>query len=220
MSFARNSAETSASGVGIAPTLEALSAIHHPGCAAVLWQRQLSSELLTWLDQLPTDQLPKTRVILHPSRVEETLSQICDNGGTPDCVERDILVKDVSQLALTFAGIMQSPYVRLRLDRITTNACRRFHIDAVTARLVCTYRGTGTQYGKSSEGRDPSHIFTVPTGSPILLRGTLWPGPTEPSLLHRSPPIEGTGETRSVLVLDPIHDLETEVRPAETTRKL
>lgn len=29
-------------------------------------------------------------------------------------------------------------------------------------------------------------------------------------LLHRSPPIEGAGETRLVLVLDPIHDPEIE----------
>ena len=30
-------------------------------------------------------------------------------------------------------------------------------------------------------------------------------------LLHRSPPIEGTGETRLVLVLDPIDDLDEEL---------
>jgi len=30
-------------------------------------------------------------------------------------------------------------------------------------------------------------------------------------LLHRSPPIEGTGETRLVLVLDPVIDPEEEV---------
>nr|WP_245926135.1 DUF1826 domain-containing protein [Ascidiaceihabitans donghaensis] len=29
--------------------------------------------------------------------------------------------------------------------------------------------------------------------------------------LHRSPPIEGSGETRLVLVLDPIFDLEDEM---------
>ena len=44
--------------------------------------------------------------------------------------------------------------------------------------------------------------------APILLRGTLWQERPRTGLLHRSPPIEGTGETRLVLVLDPIDDPE------------
>ncbi|MEL7183288.1 MAG: DUF1826 domain-containing protein, partial [Pseudomonadota bacterium] len=83
---------------------------------------------------------------------------------------------------------------------------RKFHIDALTSRLVCTYRGTGTQYGTSLDGDDPRRVFTVQTGAPILLRGTLWPGHPSSGLLHRSPPIEGTGESRLVMVLDPVFD--------------
>ena len=120
------------------------------------------------------------------------------------------MIADAESLAKEFASLMQAPYLRLRFDVITTNACRRFHIDAVTARLVCTYRGTGTQYGISTDGNDPARVFTVPTGSPIVLRGTLWPEHPKSGLLHRSPPIEGTGETRCVLVLDPVFNLEEE----------
>jgi hypothetical protein len=50
----------------------------------------------------------------------------------------------------------------------------------------------------------------VATGAPILLRGTLWPGDPPSGLMHRSPPIEGTGETRLVLVLDPVDGPEEE----------
>ena len=57
------------------------------------------------------------------------------------------------------------------------------------------------QYGISTDGREPKRIFTVPTGAPILLRGTKWPEPPHSGLLHRSPPIEGSGLTRLVLVL-------------------
>lgn len=121
-----------------------------------------------------------------------------------------MLVDDIAALADVFADVMHAPYLRLRLDVIKTNACRKFHIDAVTARLVCTYRGTGTQYGISTDGTEPKRIFTVPTVSPILLRGTLWPETPRSGLLHRSPPIEGTGETRLLLVLDPIVDLARE----------
>ena len=111
-------------------------------------------------------------------------------------------------MAGMFAGIVDAPYLRMRMDVVTTNACRKFHVDAITARLVLTYRGTGTQYGVSQGGHDPQRVFTVPTGAPILLRGSLWPETPRSGVVHRSPPIEGTGETRLVLVLDPVHDLD------------
>ena len=57
-------------------------------------------------------------------------------------------------------------------------------------------------------GKTANNIVTVATGAPVLLRGSLWPSKTETGLLHRSLPIEETGETRLVLVLDPIFDLE------------
>jgi hypothetical protein len=165
----------------------------------------------SWIDALDPDVLPRARVILRPDAVRDTASEVCDASDTPAGPERDRLVDDIAALADIFAGQVQARWLRLRLDVVTTNACRRFHIDAVTARLVCTYRGTGTQYGISTDGAEPRRIFTVPTGAPVLLRGTLWPERPRSGLLHRSPPIEGTGEARLVLVLDPVLDPEDEV---------
>lgn len=56
---------------------------------------------------------------------------------------------------------MNSVNLRLRFDVINFNGCPKFHVDAVKARLVCTYRGTGTQYGLSVDGQDPEQIVTV-----------------------------------------------------------
>ena len=99
---------------------------------------------------------------------------------------------------------MECQFVRIRLDVVHDDACRKFHIDSLTARLVCTYRGPGTQYGISTDGNQPSRVFSVPTGAPFLLRGTQWPDPPVSGLMHRSPLIEGTGMTRFVLVIDPV----------------
>ena len=148
------------------------------------------------------------RFVLRPDAVRSALSGLVEPSAPPGCEERSKLVEDIAALAGMFADVMAAPYLRLRLEVITTNACRKFHMDAVTARLVCTYRGTGTQYGISTNGGDPHRVLTVPTGSPILLRGNLWPETPRSGLLHRSPPIEGTEETRLVLVLDPIFDPE------------
>ncbi|GGG66682.1 hypothetical protein GCM10011415_11900 [Salipiger pallidus] len=57
-----------------------------------------------------------------------------------------------------------------------------------------------------------AEVLTVPTGSPIVLRGTRWPESPLSGLLHRSPPIAGTGETRLLLVLDPVEDSERDAR--------
>ncbi|WP_421724505.1 DUF1826 domain-containing protein [Bauldia sp.] len=192
--------------VGVAETPESLGAIHQPGCSAVIWQRQPLARFQSWIDTLKPEQLPRARVILRPEDARNTASEICEVCGTPNCPERALLIDDVAALAELFAELMSVPYMRLRLDVISTNACRKFHVDAVTARLICTYRGTGTQYGLSIDAAEPQSVFTVPTGAPILLRGTLWPDRQHERLLHRSPPIEGTGETRLLLVLDPVKD--------------
>ncbi len=200
--------------VGVVDTPEGLSAIHSPDCAAAIWRRPPMPSCQSWIDALAPERLPKARVVLEPGTVREAVSRICDASGTPDCAERERLINDTAALADIFMGLTPAPYLRLRFDVVTTNACRKFHIDAVTARLICTYRGTGTQYGISTNGAEPWRVFTVPTGSPILLRGTLWPERPSSGLRHRSPPIEGTGETRLVLVLDPISDMDDEYEMA------
>lgn len=210
MNDIREAVNDAAVGVCLADTSEGLSAIHYPGCAAAIWRRQPEKTFQSWIDGLDAEQLPKARVILRPADVRETVSEICAAHGTPDCAERDWLIDDVAALAEIFAEVTNATHLRLRCDVVSTNACRLFHIDAVTARLICTYRGTGTQYGTSQDGERVSRVFTVATGAPIVLRGTKWPQGRRSGLLHRSPPIEGTGETRLLLVLDPIDDPEEE----------
>ncbi|MGP9791218.1 DUF1826 domain-containing protein [Roseinatronobacter sp. NSM] len=175
----------------------------------MIWAQPDCVALTHWLAALPPAHLPEAREILRPDALRSTLAQIL--APLPDSPERALLLESIATLADQFAQVMRAPWLRLRLEVVTGNACRKFHVDNVTARLVCTYRGTGTQYGLAPRGAEPEVVHTVPTGQPILLRGMRWPT-TPPSLLkHRSPPIEGTGEARLLLVLDPIFDPEDEV---------
>lgn len=210
MSLLRKTAPNAAVEVGVADTAEGLSAIRDPGCAAAIWRRQPWAGFQEWIDGLEPRRLPEARMILRPQAIAGGVRQVCEASGMPDGPERARLIDDIAALGAFFQGLMGAPYLRLRLDVVRTNACRKFHIDAVTARLICTYRGTGTQYGVSTDGAEPKRVFTVPTGSPLILRGTRWPDDPPSGLLHRSPPIEGTDETRLLLVLDPIFDPEEE----------
>lgn len=210
MSYVQSALRNAAVGVGIADTPDGLARIRTPGCAATIWRRQVEPGFQTWINALDPWQLPKGRLVLRPDAVPEATRHLCEMAGLDEGAERTWLENDIADLAARFAELMHAPYLRLRLDVINTNACRKFHIDVIFARLICTYRGTGTQYGISTDGGDPTRIFTVAIGSPMVLRGTQWPQKPPSGLLHRSPPIAGTGETRLVLVLDPIFDIEEE----------
>lgn len=192
-------------------TPEELSGFSDADVAAAVWLRTPEPGFQAWIDALAPDLLPSARIILRPEAVHEAVTALCDSTGLPASAERAQLCGDIAAQADIFATLMGSEYLRLRLERVTDNACRKFHLDAITGRLVCTYRGAGTQYGYARGDQDPVDIHSVPTGSPILMRGTLWPTQVDNTLRHRSPPIEGTGETRLLLVLDPIRDPEDEI---------
>ncbi|MEL6840021.1 MAG: DUF1826 domain-containing protein [Pseudomonadota bacterium] len=208
MKLLRKTIHDAAIGVAVADDPSSLATFLRPGCAAAIWRRQIPPETQAWLNGLDLENLPCGRIVLRPTAVADAVGHLCDIAAMPVGAERDWLEADVVALSNRFADLMGAAYLRMRLSVVTTNACRKFHIDGVSARLVCTYRGAGTQYGISTNNADPTRVFTVQTGAPILLKGTLWPGQPTSGLLHRSPPIEGTGESRLVLVVDPVFDPE------------
>lgn len=210
MSLARVMVRDAAVGVAVADKPEDLTVFLKPGCAAAIWRRHPKTGFQQWIDSLVPALLPEGRIVVRPDAVKTAVTEMCGVAGTPACPERAQLIDDIADLSDIFATLMKTPYVRLRLQPVTSNACRKFHIDAIRARMICTYRGQGTQYGISTDGRDPARIFSVATGAPVLLRGTLWPEHPASGLLHRSPPIEGTGETRLLLVLDAVDGPEDE----------
>ncbi|MEM6973180.1 MAG: DUF1826 domain-containing protein [Pseudomonadota bacterium] len=196
-------------GVGMAKAPDGLQKIRHRGCSAVIWNRTPPPGFVRWIDCLDPARLPRARVVVPLDEVAATVAALCTESAMPPGEHCDWFIDDVARLALLFAAQMSAagidtPFLRLRLDAVTTDSCRRFHVDAVKARLVCTYRGPGTQYGTARGGDAPATVFDVPPCAPILLRGTLWPANPPTGLVHRSPPIAGTGRTRLVLVLDPM----------------
>lgn len=204
--------------VSVGDTPRTLSKIHDAGCAAAIWKRKPSPGFVSWMNALDPECLPNARLILRSDTVRDAMFHMCRSSGTPDTEECDMLIDDIAAMAQIFTHLVDTEYVRCRLDVVRTNACRNFHIDTLTARLICTYRGTGTQYGVSAGESKPADIYTVPTCAPIVLRGTLWPERPSVGLRHRSPPIEGTGETRLVLVLDPVSDCHSAAEIGHMTR--
>ena len=188
--------------------VEGLIQLFDGNTAGVIWRRRVHKRMQSWLDTLPSDQLPTGRIVLPVSQVRSAVTELMNISEMPDCAERKLLLDDICLLAHEFNELFAPAYLRLRFDVVTTNKCPKFHIDHVAARLLCTYRGVGTEYSFLDDQKRPAEIFTTPNCAAIVLRGTKWPTECANNLVHRSPEINDVNETRLLFVIDPVDDAD------------
>lgn len=167
-----------------------------------VYRRQLGVIMQDWIDSIPANKLPKARISLQKDQVKPAMVAVFEEYGISDDPCSQLLADDINTLAHFFAEIMKVNSINLRLDVVSNNACRKFHQDNVAARLLCTYRGRGTEYGVCLTRPEPDEIHELPRGSVGLFKGRRWPEATPSAIYHRSPQIEGSGETRLLLVID------------------
>ena len=183
---------------------EGLARLSDAYTAGVIWRRYMQKSMQNWLDALPVNQLPTGRIILPVSKVRSAVIELMNISYMPDCPERQVLLDDICLLACEFSRLCASQCLRLRFDVLTTNKCPKFHIDHVASRLLCTYRGVGTEYSFLNDQNRPAEVFFAPNCSAFVLRGTKWPTVCPNKLVHRSPEINHENETRCLLALDPV----------------
>lgn len=181
---------------------EDLAAILDRETDAVIWSRKVPPPVLSSLATMPVNAVREGRFTLPARQVTERVSALLADRSGLERETRDWLAADVEMLAGMFEKIFGVSHMLLRIEWVHDDACRLFHRDLVTARLICTYRGPGTEYGVADKGKQPSEVHTAPTGSVLLLKGGLWPETPRKRVLHRSPPIEGTGVSRLVIVIN------------------
>jgi hypothetical protein len=135
----------------------------------------------------------------------------CDASGMPVGRMRDALVADMVDLISRFSRLIGKDRLRLRLDAVDDNACRRFHRDCVPLRLLTTYRGPGTDWVRpdcadlalAQPANYAGPIEHLATYDVVLFKGCGFPGKIhDRGIVHRSPPIAGSGSTRLLLCLD------------------
>lgn len=195
-----------ATGMNAGEDPRVLGTIGMDGVALAVWQREAAPGFRSWIDGLAPERLPAIRATVAAGMVGRAVLAACERAGTPDCAERTMLAEDAAMLAATFSRLTGAPFLNLRLDVVRGDSCRRWHVDRVPARLLCTYRGPGTEYGAADPDGTPRAIHRLETGAAAVFRGTLWPAAEFPGIVHRSPPIEGTSDVRLLLVLDPAED--------------
>lgn len=185
-----------------------LAGIARPEVSIAVWLRPIDEWLARIVDALPAEALPHLRIEQLPVKdaAVELQSAIANR-------RRALhpLLDDIVTLVALYRDLTGLDTVRLRLERVGDDACRYFHTDRVRLRLLCTYRGPGTEWVPDRfvrrDGRgcsvepQPEQVRSLRRFDVGLLKGAAWPPPHRPCM-HRSPPIAGTGVARLLLCID------------------
>lgn len=186
------------------PSPESLLEILHPAVNLAIWSRETPPTLRRALSAMVATPF-RAIADAAPEAVVDALSP-----QLPAATPAELLL-DIHGLAIAFATIAGQHRLRARLDVVTDDSCHRFHADAVGLRLLCTYRGTGTQWlalpGGAATARGLGPAPPVPpqvlgTGAAAILKGEAHPGHAGRGCIHRSPPMPPGAPARLLLCLD------------------
>lgn len=193
--------------------------IFHPLIQVVRWRRQADPGMEAYLQQ--------TLVDSHLRNGFRTVIQAGESlelDFLPDLPGRRAMAQDISLITDIYSELLGCDEIALRLEVSSKAMCPRFHVDRTGIRLICTYRGQGTEWiddkwvdrsklGQGSLGLadDASGLFdartTVEAASPfdvLLLKGSLWQENIRKGAIHRSPSVIAGSGLRILLVMDAI----------------
>lgn len=196
--------------------LDALTEIRDPGKTMAVHPRLPDAAITAFLGHRSVPDFCCLRCEIRAVGALGQIERALDEAGRPASFGRRAFGADIARLVAAFSRLSGAGAVKLRLDRITDDACRLFHPDNVPVRLVCTYRGPATQWlpeeagDRTSIGSGDNHRICrdwarVQSLQPFwvgVMKGDRWPGNDGGGLLHRSPPLEA-GDWRMFLALDP-----------------
>lgn len=178
-------------------------------CADLTIWRRTVPPIADALDALLFDELPDLRLEGPAHDIVASLIALAELGDLPASLAW--VYRDAAALVRRFVSRDGSGKFAARLEPVATDACKLLHHDYVPLRLVCTYRGPGTEWlpraheaKVGAERRDvpPGLLRIVPRFAPALFTGRLNPGARP--LLHRSPRF--AGDTRLVLTVNAVID--------------
>lgn len=207
-----------AAGYHEGPARVALREIERPGVSLALWQRELPAmvrdAVTRWGPRAPSYERTLNAFLPELTCVSEALE------GLGDPHAWSWLYEDVRSLARELAERAGTPVVRFSLGPVRTDQCRKFHVDHVRMRLVCTYAGPATEWIANPEVersvlehppscpcdanqqilRQGGAVRHARLGDVLVMKGARYGG-AELGAVHRSPPIEHLSVTRVVLIV-------------------
>lgn len=186
----------------IADTSDIFGAICDEDCNLAIWQRDPFADFSPLVSGDPLDLRFETCL---PDLPETLRTALIDHRFGAAALH-PALIADAAMLARCFCRALDLGRFELRLEAVRTDSCRKFHADFVSARLITTYAGDGTDWldnadaNRVAAGQQPHHINRLNPFDVGLFKGKL---ATDRPAIHRSPPIGDSGAARLLLVLNP-----------------
>ncbi len=194
----------------IGDTIDRLLCIFDDGMTLSVMRRPLSDEIAASVDGV----MGQPRSLEWSWRGAPNDAMRADLARELKAPQEDALVDDVCLLAEAIAYLFEAPLIGVRLRRLNSAMCPRFHVDNLGVRFITTYAGPGTEWlpehaanrrglGAASPDkpdivRDASQIQRLAAGDLALMKGSGWIGNAGGGLIHRSPPGQ-----RLMLAIDP-----------------
>lgn len=192
-----------------------LTRIFDPDIQLAQWRRPAPTVIADWLAAHADDLGSGLRQMLAPG-------QRPDLGRLPAGAGREALAADIALLAEMLAELLDATNIGYRLEVVGKAMCPRLHVDRVGIRLLCTYRGPGTEWvedaavdrrflGAASGGLPDEtsglllaghRVETIPPFAVALLKGSLWQGNGGRGIVHRSPVVAAELAPRVLLAMD------------------
>jgi hypothetical protein len=197
---------------------DALATILDPGHDLAVWTRAPDPDLEAALDALLPAIEREARTATPAADATAAAVELLSRCGAPPGPARERLAADAGAQATRLAALTGAETLSMRFA--TAGSCPLFHVDSVGLRLLCTYRGAGTEWVADDavqrrqlglRGRrparanaaivpDPHAIQRLAAGWVAILKGRAWPGNTQHGQVHRSPAT--TRAPRLLLVVD------------------
>lgn len=185
---------------------EIFSCIVKPTTTLAIWRRRLSDPLADAAHRISEQALELTTTVdpfCEQARLRLRQELISATGRHYAPFYDDIL-----DLSARYAKASRGQAVKIRLETVGDDGCRRFHLDNVIMRLVVTYRGPGTQWVRPAFATAASDLQTayegplerLGTGDAAIFRGKK--SGVSGLVYHRSPPITPGAPARLVAVID------------------
>ncbi|PVV11535.1 MAG: hypothetical protein B6D77_06740 [gamma proteobacterium symbiont of Ctena orbiculata] len=194
---------------------DVLHQILYPGVNLCLWQRPAQEAVTRELSSLQASDLPDVRCISSLDAFDDDVARTLEQQGL-DPLAFSHWRNDLRRLADLYFKLSNDRQVTLRLVTTDEDDCRRYHVDRTHLRLLCTYRGPGTEWltneqvDRLAQGTGAPNEKIIRFGEPSrfepfwvgILKGDAYPGNAGAGLVHRSPTIKCLGLTRVLFCLD------------------
>ncbi|MCC5856031.1 MAG: DUF1826 domain-containing protein [Idiomarina sp.] len=175
-----------------------------------IWQRALPHEVTTYAQFLQRTQWPQQRFLTTAQNVADILSDALPSDSA-SAATRTAFIRDVALLAEMYSCLFDVQDVGIRLARLSTAMCPKFHTDKLGCRLITTYAGLGTEWlandviQRTTSGKVMTSVDApvqhLNAGDVALFKGDGWADAAFGGIVHRSPAVPES-DARVVLTID------------------